>query len=83
MSQTQMGPCVLGKKGGLAIKLEEFVDRPLIKVHGLAHRLSHFKLLLFFFVYQCMQLLIDSKISGTYLSFFQKTALKSYHLFDI
>ena len=30
----------LGKKGGLAIKLEEFVGRKLIKVHCMAHRLN-------------------------------------------
>ena len=28
----------LGRKGGLAIKLEEFVGRKLVKVHCLAHR---------------------------------------------
>ena len=30
----------LGRKGGLAIKLEEFVGRKLVKVHCLAHRLN-------------------------------------------
>ena len=30
----------LGKKGGLAVKLENFVGRKLIKVHYLAHRLN-------------------------------------------
>ena len=30
----------LGKKGGLAIKLDEFVGRKLIKVHCMAHRLN-------------------------------------------
>ena len=30
----------LGKKGGLAVKLENFVGRKLIKVHCLAHRLN-------------------------------------------